>query len=53
MRRILVDHARGHQAAKRGGGQYSLSLSRADRIAGQPNDSGTLPAYQRTVPLRP
>jgi RNA polymerase sigma-70 factor, ECF subfamily len=35
MRRILVDHARSHQAAKRGGGQYSLSLSRADRIAGR------------------
>ncbi len=37
MRRILVDHARTQQAAKRGGGQYSLSLSRADRIAGRPS----------------
>jgi RNA polymerase sigma factor (TIGR02999 family) len=37
MRRILVDHARKDQAAKRGGGQYSLSLSRADRVAGQPS----------------
>lgn len=37
MRRILVDHARNQQAAKRGGGQYSLSLSRADRIASQPS----------------
>ncbi|HEX7312554.1 MAG TPA: sigma-70 family RNA polymerase sigma factor [Pyrinomonadaceae bacterium] len=37
MRRILVDHARSHQAAKRGGGQYSLSLSKADRIARQPS----------------
>lgn len=37
MRRILVDHARSHQAAKRGGGQYSLSLDRADRIAGRPS----------------
>ncbi len=35
MRRILVDHARVHQAAKRGGGQYSLSLSKADRVASQ------------------
>jgi RNA polymerase sigma-70 factor, ECF subfamily len=37
MRRILVDHARGHRAAKRGGAHYSLSLSSADRIAGQPS----------------
>jgi RNA polymerase sigma factor (TIGR02999 family) len=36
MRRILVDHARAHQAAKRGGEHYSLSLSKADRIGGQP-----------------
>jgi RNA polymerase sigma-70 factor, ECF subfamily len=32
MRNILVDHARSHQAAKRGGQQYSVSLSRADRV---------------------
>lgn len=37
MRRILVDHARVHQAAKRGGDQYSVSLSKADRLAGQPS----------------
>jgi RNA polymerase sigma-70 factor, ECF subfamily len=37
MRRILVDHARLHQAAKRGGAHYSLSLSKADRIASQPS----------------
>lgn len=37
MRRILVDHARKDQAAKRGGGQYNLSLSKADRISGQPS----------------
>jgi RNA polymerase sigma-70 factor, ECF subfamily len=36
MRRVLVDHARAHQAAKRGGPQYAVSLSRADRIAAQP-----------------
>jgi RNA polymerase sigma factor (TIGR02999 family) len=35
MRRILVDHARARQAAKRGGPHYSLSLSSADRVADQ------------------
>ena len=30
MRNILVDHARSHQAAKRGGEYYSVSLGRAD-----------------------
>ncbi|CAN5877175.1 sigma-70 family RNA polymerase sigma factor [soil metagenome] len=33
MHNILVDHARSHQAAKRGGQQFSVSLSRADRIS--------------------
>lgn len=33
MRNILVDHARRHQAAKRGGQQFTVSLSRADRIS--------------------
>ena len=37
MRQILVDHARGRQAAKRGGGQCRLSLSRADRLASRPD----------------
>lgn len=32
MREILVEHARGRQAAKRGGGQFVLSLSEVDRI---------------------
>ncbi|MGI9066208.1 MAG: ECF-type sigma factor, partial [Pyrinomonadaceae bacterium] len=37
MRNILVDHARSHQAAKRGGGEhYSVSLSRADRLSEKP-----------------
>ena len=36
MRNILVDHARSHQAAKRGGQQYSVSLSRADRVLEKP-----------------
>lgn len=35
MRHILVEHARNRQAAKRGGGEYLLSLSKADR---QPED---------------
>lgn len=38
MRRILVDHARKHRAAKRGGaGRPRLSLGEADRIAGRPD----------------
>ena len=36
MRNILVDHARNRQAAKRGGGHYSVSLSRADRLSDKP-----------------
>ena len=37
MRRILVDRVRVRHAAKRGGVQYSVSLSKADRIAGRQN----------------
>ena len=37
MRRILVDHARAHYAAKRGGPQYAISLSQVDRFARQPD----------------
>jgi RNA polymerase sigma factor (TIGR02999 family) len=37
MRRILVDHARGRNYAKRGGAQQRLSLSKADRFANQPD----------------
>ncbi len=33
MRHILVEHARSRQAAKRGGGEYLLSLGKADRQA--------------------
>src|SRR2546428_13044362 len=32
MRSILVDHARRNRAAKRGGSDYTLSLSNADRL---------------------
>ncbi len=35
MRRILVDHARLHNAAKRGDGDYHLSLEQADRQSDQ------------------
>src|SRR5690348_15316663 len=38
MRRVLVDHARARQAAKRGGGQRALSLAEADGGAAQAND---------------
>ena len=37
MRQILVEHARGRRAAKRGGGQYRLSLSKVDRVASGPD----------------
>jgi RNA polymerase sigma factor (TIGR02999 family) len=33
MRHILVEHARSRHAAKRGGGEYRLSLSEADRLS--------------------
>ena len=37
MRRILVDHARHHQAAKRGGSdQQRLSITSADKVAKKP-----------------
>lgn len=32
MRRILVDHARRRQSAKRGAGEHKVSLSRVDRV---------------------
>jgi RNA polymerase sigma factor (TIGR02999 family) len=37
MRSILVDQARLHNAAKRGGSQYRLSLSKADRLSARPD----------------
>src|SRR5262245_12781793 len=33
MRNLLVDHVRERRAAKRGGGQYNLSLTYADQAA--------------------
>jgi RNA polymerase sigma factor (TIGR02999 family) len=38
IRRILVDHARSHQAAKRGAGAVKLSLDEAVAAAGQGRD---------------
>ena len=38
IRRILVDHARGHQAAKRGTGAAQLSLDEALSVPGQQRD---------------
>ena len=38
MRRILVDHARGRLAAKRGGGVRQLTLDGADPAGASPND---------------
>jgi RNA polymerase sigma-70 factor (ECF subfamily) len=37
MRRILVDHARAHQAEKRGGDLFSVSMSKADQLASPPS----------------
>ena len=37
MRRILVDHARSRNYAKRGGTQQKLALSEADRFANKPD----------------
>jgi RNA polymerase sigma factor (TIGR02999 family) len=35
MRKILIDHARGHKAAKRGGGQEKLAIDEARDGAGE------------------
>ena len=37
MRRILVDHARGQHAAKRGGGMQQITLGGLERASVQPN----------------
>lgn len=64
IRRILVDHARGHRAAKRGDGAHKLSLDEAMGISGKTdldllalddalNDLARLdPAQSRIVELR-
>ena len=40
MRRILVDHARGRHAAKRGGGMAQLTLGDDDAASGAPDEQG-------------
>jgi len=50
MRDLLVDHARQARAAKRGGGNYSLSLSEADRV-GQQQNLGLLALDQAMMEL--
>ena len=64
IRHILIDHARRRQAAKRGGGQYRLSLSDANRLGSQPevdllalNDAleklaALKPDHSRSIELR-
>ncbi|HEV8486814.1 MAG TPA: sigma-70 family RNA polymerase sigma factor [Blastocatellia bacterium] len=64
MRNILVDHARKRGAARRGGDQYRISLTKAERVAGKPDvdlvaldDALTLlaathPEHSRVIELR-
>jgi RNA polymerase sigma-70 factor (ECF subfamily) len=64
MRNILVDHARKRGAARRGGDQYRISLTRAERVAGKQDvdlvrldDALTLletthPEHSRVIELR-
>ena len=39
MRRVLVDHARGRQAEKRGGGMQQITLGHAEQGAAQRDDT--------------
>jgi RNA polymerase sigma factor (TIGR02999 family) len=36
MRQVLVEHARGHRAEKRGGGRAAVTLGHAEEVAGSP-----------------
>jgi len=47
MRRILVDYARGHQAAKRGGGEGKLSLDEA--MIASPQNAASVLALDETL----
>jgi RNA polymerase sigma-70 factor (ECF subfamily) len=49
MRRILVDYARGHQAAKRGGGAGKLSLDEA--MIASPQNAAAVLALDETLSL--
>jgi len=46
MRRILVDHARAHHAAKRGGGGVRLSLTEANLVASADTDLDILAVHE-------
>jgi RNA polymerase sigma factor (TIGR02999 family) len=64
MRNILVDHARRHKAEKRGGGDFAVSLSEANRFSSQldvnlialdealTNLAASSPQHTRIVELR-
>jgi RNA polymerase sigma factor (TIGR02999 family) len=57
MRRILVDHARGRQAAKRGGGAHLAHLEEACAVAPEPDEDvvaldEALDALARTDPRK-
>jgi len=47
MRRILVDYARGHRAAKRGGGESKLSLDEA--MIASPQNAAAILALDETL----
>ncbi len=49
MRDLLVDHVRERRAAKRGGGQYNLSLTYADQVVGQPESEIDLIALDEAL----
>ena len=49
MRNLLVDHVRERRAAKRGGGQYNLSLEYADQTAQRPQSQIDLIALDEAL----
>jgi RNA polymerase sigma factor (TIGR02999 family) len=55
MRQILVDHARGRAAAKRGGGQVKMSVDECDPVASpeQPEFVAIHEALERLEAIRP
>lgn len=49
MRNLLVDHVRQRRAAKRGGGDYNLSLTYVDKVARQPQSEIDLIALDEAL----